>query len=179
MTKTLYLLRHAKAETVEPNHAVKDHARALSLKGQAAAQAMSDYFAAQLISVDRIYCSTSKRTRETCGIVQEGLESPAVSYRDKLYLAPCNDLVTFIQSIPDAINRAMIIGHNPGLHDVALMLVSRAGRGQTKALEKMRTKFPTGAFCALSFDAMSWKKIGTGLATMTTFVRPRDIMKTI
>ena len=175
MTKTLYLLRHTKAEESVPGSTAKDHARALAPRGKRAAKTMSGHFATQILSVDRVYCSASKRTRETFDAVREGLKNPAVSFRDALYLSPSEELIAFVQALPDTLHSAMIIGHNPGLHDVALMLISRAGRGQAKALEKLRTKFPTGAFCALSFDVASWKKVGAGLATLTTFVRPRDL----
>jgi len=175
MTKTLYLLRHAKSDRPLGEAAVKDHDRPLAARGVKNAKQLSAVFAAQFIAVDRVYCSTAKRTRETFEIVREGLENPAVSYRDSLYLTSGDDLIAFVQAIPDAVKSAMIIGHNPGLHDAALMLVGRAGKGQSRMLEKLRTKFPTGGLCALSFDAPSWKKTGVGLATMTNFVRPRDL----
>jgi len=176
MTKTLYVLRHAKAARPTPNEAVKDHDRRLTPRGRLAAKQLADYFAAQVMPVDRVYCSTSKRTRDTYKLIRSSLDNPAVSFRSSLYLMPGDDLLSFVQAIPDAIKSAMIIGHNPGLHDVVLGLIGRAGRGQAKKLESLRTKFPTGGFCALSFDAMSWKKVDTGLATLTSFVRARDLV---
>ncbi len=175
MAKTLYLLRHMKAEELAPGSTAKDHARVLAPRGKRAAKTMAAHFATQALSVDRVYCSTSKRTRETFDAVRSGLKNPAVSFRDALYLSPYEELISFIQALPDTLRTAMVIGHNPGLHDTALMLMSRAGRGQAKALEKLRTKFPTGAFCALSFDVASWRKVGAGLGTLTAFVRPRDL----
>jgi phosphohistidine phosphatase len=178
MTKTLYLLRHAKSDqSVGEAEALKDHLRPLAPRGIKAAQRLETYLAAQRIAVDRIYCSTSTRTRETLDLVRDGLESPSVSYRDKLYLASCDDLLAFVQSIPDAIKTAMLIGHNPGLHDLALTLTGRAGPGCARALEKLRTKYPTGALCTLTFNVTSWKKVDTGLGTLTAFVRPKDFDK--
>ncbi|MBL8645197.1 MAG: histidine phosphatase family protein [Rhodospirillaceae bacterium] len=174
MTKTLYLLRHAKSDQSAAD-TVKDHLRPLAPRGIKAAQAMEAYLAAHRIAVDRVYCSTATRTRETLDLVRDGLNSPSVSFRDKLYLAAADDLLAFVQSIPDAIKAAMIIGHNPGFHDLALTLTSRAGAGQAKALDKMRTKYPTGALCVLTFNVNSWKKVDTGLGTLTAFVRPKDL----
>ncbi len=176
MTKTLYLLRHAKSDqTVGGAEALKDHLRPLAPRGVKAAQRIEAYLAAHRIAVDRIYCSTATRTRETLDLIREGLESPSVSFRDKLYLASCDDLIAFVQSIPDAIKSAMIIGHNPGFHDLALTLTGRAGPGCAKALDKLRTKYPTGALCTLTFNANSWKKVDAGLGTLTAFVRPKDL----
>lgn len=178
MTKTLYLLRHAKSDqSATDAAALKDHLRPLSPRGLKAAERMESYLAAQRIAVDRVYCSTATRTRETFDLVREGLNNPSVSYRDKLYLAASDDLLAFVQSIPDAIKSAMLIGHNPGFHDLALTLTGRAGPGCAKALDKLRTKYPTGALCALSFNVNSWKKVDTGLGTLTAFVRPKDIAK--
>jgi phosphohistidine phosphatase len=175
MTKTLYLLRHAKSDHPAPEVAMKDHARALSARGQKAATSLGAFFASQVTPIDRVYCSTAKRTRETFDLIRAGLDNPAVSFRDSLYLSPCDDLIAFIQAIPEPIKSTMIIGHNPGLHDLALTLIGRSGKNQSKMLEKLRTKFPTGGLCVLSFDIASWKKIGAGLGTLTSFVRPRDL----
>ncbi len=137
MTKTLYLLRHAKSDqSATDAAALKDHLRPLSPRGLKAAERMESYLAAQRIAVDRVYCSTATRTRETFDLVREGLNNPSVSYRDKLYLAASDDLLAFVQSIPDAIKSAMLIGHNPGFHDLALTLTGRAGPGCAKALDR-------------------------------------------
>jgi phosphohistidine phosphatase len=175
MTKTLYLLRHAKSDRTVPHAVTKDHARPLSPRGRKAAAHLAKMFESQVIAIDRVYCSTAKRTRDTFELIRAGLDAPAVSFRDSLYLMPGDDLIAFVQAIPDTIKSAMVIGHNPGLHDAALMLIGRAGKGQSKMLEKLRTKYPTGGLCALSFDVLSWKKAGTGMATLTSFVRPRDL----
>jgi len=175
MTRTLYLLRHAKSDRSGPDAALKDHPRPLSRRGRKDAERIAARFAADALTVDRVYCSTAKRTRETFDLVRKGLDNPPASFRDALYLAPAEDLIAFVQAIPDTVKSAMLIGHNPGLHDAALMLVGRAGRGQAEALDRLRTKYPTGALCALSFDVPSWKKVGMGLGTMTAFVRPRDL----
>ena len=181
MTKVLYLLRHAKAANSVPDDMTKDHARALAARGhkdsRRMATAMATAMAARLIIVDQVYCSTSKRTRETLAYVREALEHPPVSFRDALYLAKGDDLIAFIQALPDSISNVMLIGHNPGLHEAALALISRAGRGQVKALDLLRAKYPTAALCALAFDVPTWKKVIAGMGTLSAFIRPRDLEK--
>jgi phosphohistidine phosphatase len=107
--------------------------------------------------------------------MRASLGNPPIAYRDRLYLASCEDLIAFIQGLPDDAESAMIIGHNPGFHDTALTLMGRAGRDQGKALNRLRAKFSTGALCTLTFDVPSWKKVDAGLGTLTNFVRPRDL----
>lgn len=176
MTKTLYFLRHAKSNQ-DAGHDIKDHARPLAPRGIRAAAQIRQYLETHLINADRVYCSTAKRTRQTYDLIHEGLGNSSVSFRDALYMAGTDDLIAFIQSIPDALNTVMLIGHNPGFHDTSLNLIGRAGRGQAKALDKLRVKYPTGSLCALSFDVKSWKNVGAGLGTLTSFVRPRDLEK--
>lgn len=173
MTKTLYFLRHAKSDRTHSG--AKDHARPLAPRGIRAGACMGRYFAKQLTSVDRVYCSTAKRTRQTFDLVREGLNNPSISFRDGLYLASTEDLLAFIQSIPDALNHVMLIGHNPGFHDTALLLTGRAARGQARALDYLRGKYSTGALCALVFDIKSWKNVGAGLGTLAAYVRPKDL----
>ena len=109
--------------------------------------------------------------------MREALDHPPVSFRDALYLATSDNLIAFIQALPDSISNVMLIGHNPGLHEAGLALISRAGRGRVKALDLLRTKFPTAALCALTFEVPTWKKVSTGMGTLSAFIRPRDLEK--
>jgi phosphohistidine phosphatase len=65
----------------------------------------------------------------------------------------------------------MVIGHNPGLHDLALDL---AGAGDERQLARLHNKFPTGALAALGI-ADTWKSLSPGSATLTVLVVPRDL----
>ena len=175
MTKILYLLRHAKAEQAPADAPAKDHERPLSPRGRNAAQRMADIFKLHPLALGRVYCSTSRRTRETYTLTKPALGGTPVSFRDSLYLASAEDLLPFVQALPDKLKSALLIGHNPGLHDLALSLVARAAPGQSRALDRMRSKFPTGALCILSFDSNAWSKVDTGTGVMSLFLRPRDL----
>ena len=63
----------------------------------------------------------------------------------------------------------MVIGHNPGLEDLAGMLAARGDR-----LPALRTKFPTGALATLVADA-PWAELGPGAAELVDFVTPREL----
>ena len=62
----------------------------------------------------------------------------------------------------------MLIGHNPGLRDLASSLAARD--------EALREKFPTGALATLTFTC-AWNRIGPGCAELSGFVRPRDLAR--
>ena len=90
---------------------------------------------------------------------------------DRLYAAPCGRLLERLREVDDDVSRVMIIGHNPGLEDLALMLV---GPAADDASRRMATKFPTGALATLTF-AGRWAELAPGTATLESFVVPRDL----
>src|ERR1700759_4541082 len=95
--KRLYILRHAKAQQAEPGQ--DDHARALTLRGVADAEAMARYLRKSGARVDRVMVSTSARTVQTADLVLRGLETPPrADYRDALYLAEPGKILSMIQS---------------------------------------------------------------------------------
>ena len=71
--------------------------------------------------------------------------------------------------MPDDTDCVALIGHNPGVQDLATEL---AGDGED--LERMRAKFPTGALAVLEFDG-SWADLAEGGASLVAFVTPKDL----
>lgn len=171
--KTLHLLRHAKAVEGSPDET--DHARPLAKRGVAAVGALAQHLKDSAFTVDRVFSSTSKRTRETYELLAPVLDGASIAYRDRLYLVDASDLVDFIQGLPDAAASVMLIGHNPTFHNVALTLTKGAARGHAEELTALREKFPTCAMCSLDFDVAHWRQIKAGGGILTSFLRPRDL----
>jgi len=171
--KTLHLLRHAK--TIEgPLHGT-DHARFLTPRGVKAAKLLGEHLTATGISVDRVFCSTARRARETYELIAPTLKGATVAFRDRLYLVEASDLLEFIHGLPDKADSIMIVGHNPGLHHIAVNLSKTATRGKAEALTALREKFPTGTLCTLQFDLAHWRDVNAATGTLTAFVRPKDL----
>jgi len=126
----LYLLRHAKAADRELYES--DFERPLAKRGIQACKAMSEYLTANSVHVDRVFCSTAQRTRETFELIKKPLRNSKVSYQEKFYLMDAADLMEFIAGLPDAANSVMVIGHNPGLHIAALRLMREADKKTPK-----------------------------------------------
>lgn len=171
--KTLHLLRHAKAAL--EHHDGRDHERPLAKRGIGAARALAQHLQNTGFAVDRVFCSTARRTRETCEAIAPALTGASIAYRDLLYLVDTTDLMEFIQSLPDAADGVMIIGHNPTFHNLAVSLTKRAARGHTDELAAMKEKFSTGALCSLAFDVSRWRQVKAGSGTLAGFLRPRDL----
>src|SRR5690348_4938681 len=125
--KRLYILRHAKAQQAEPGQ--DDHARALTLRGVADAEAMARYLRKSGAKIDRVLVSTSARTVQTADLVLRELETPPrADYRDALYLAEPGKILGMIQNLPVRTSALMVIGHNPGLEELATILAREAVR---------------------------------------------------
>jgi phosphohistidine phosphatase len=172
--KTLHLLRHAKAEAAPPAHDPTDHARPLNRRGRKAAEAMAAYLAENGFTVDRVFCSTAVRARETYLPLQRVLGAVPVAYRDSLYLIDSDELFNFVKSLPDTAASVLLIGHNPTYHETAVRLIGRAP-GQGEAWRKVEEKFPTGALCSISFDVTRWAEVKGRTGTLHAFICPKDL----
>jgi phosphohistidine phosphatase len=121
MTRTLVLLRHAKAKNPP---GVGDIDRPLSARGHADAAAAGAWLAARHMP-DLVLCSPAKRTRQTwhgVAVALPAAESAVVRYDRTVYEGGAADLLTVVRGIDDAVRTAMLIGHNPSLSRLAFLL---------------------------------------------------------
>lgn len=172
--RTLYLLRHAKAQRDVPEGG--DHARALAPRGQRAALAMGEYLRQQHVLPDLVLVSTARRTRETwdhIGLRLAAEEGVTVSFEDAVYLAGPDGLLALIAETGDDIESLMVIGHNPDLHSLAAGL---ATAGERDRLDRVREYFPTAAFCAIRLPIESWSDIGRGGGTLLDYAVPKELV---
>ena len=153
MSRSLYLLRHAKSSWDDA--ALDDHDRPLAGRGRRAAAAIARHMDEQGIAPELVLCSTALRARETC----ERLGLTEVRYERGLYAASAEELLERVRAIDENVGTAMLIGHNPGMEDLGFALTG----------ERME-KFPTGALAVLELE--DWSALR---ATLVAFVRPRDL----
>ena len=173
MTRTLYILRHAKSDWGNPG--AEDFDRGLAPRGRSAAPRMGASMLKAGYRPDLVLCSSAIRARATLALLLPELklpEPPEIRYEDDLYLASPEALLERLHSVPDAAKRVLIIGHNPGLHALALAL---AGRGGSQDMAALATKFPTAALAVLSFDVPAWPKVRAGTGRLEAFLTPRKI----
>jgi phosphohistidine phosphatase len=168
--KRLYLLRHAKSSAGEPGQA--DHERPLNARGRRAAERIGDLLAERGDAIELVLCSSARRTRETLERVLERLGAPPriETLRD-LYLASSEDLLQRVRELPDDVGSALLVGHNPGIGELAQRL---AARGSAEALRQLREKFPTAALAILRFESAHWSQVARG-AQLESFVLPREL----
>ncbi|TCP35782.1 histidine phosphatase family protein [Sphingomonas sp. BK235] len=169
--KTLTLLRHAKSgwDDAVP----RDLDRPLNPKGRRAAQAMGREIKAMGLDFDRVLASPAVRVRETIEEAERGLgHALAPEWDRRLYLASAATLLDLVHEQDEGAETLLLVGHNPGLHELVLALVPDApGRLRDAVAEK----YPTAALAEMTLDVPRWRDLAAGSATLTRFVRPRDV----
>ncbi len=120
---------------------------------------------------DRVLCSSSKRTRQTAEWVlpKAGFQTP-VQYEDGLYLATAGEILTHAQRLDDRVRSVLIIGHNPGMHEVALRLYAK---GDPALIELLEIKFPTACLAAFTVPVEHWRELAPHTGTLTHFISPK------
>jgi len=165
---TLYLLRHAKSSWDDPELA--DHERPLAPRGIRAAKRIADHLSRERIEPELVLCSSAVRTRQTFELIRPAFGSTTtVTFEDSLYAASTEDLLERVRRLPAEVVSAMLIGHNPGLQQLALELAS-SGNDR----ERLEAKFPTAALATLEVDA-TWSRLARGDAVLTAYVVPREL----
>ncbi len=163
--KTLHLLRHAKSSWNEP--ALDDHERPLSRRGERSAAALAAAWPGMKAKPELVLCSSAVRARATCAALSDVLPAQVPIELDaSLYLASATALVARMRRVPETVNELLLIGHNPGLEDLALLLIQHAPHSLRA---KLARKLPTGALLSLELDIEHWSVLGLDCATLVRF----------
>jgi phosphohistidine phosphatase len=171
---TLYLLRHAKS-----SHAANggdDKSRPLNDRGRRAAAVMGRHMHDAGFQPSRVFCSTAERTRETLEILGGAAEwaahDPSREFVDQLYLASPDEILTVLQDLDEATPSALVIGHNPGIHELACALAEPRDGLYRQLLDK----YPTGALTVLTTASEGWRTIGATRMVLSAFEQPQSLI---
>jgi phosphohistidine phosphatase len=169
--KSLLLLRHAKSSWDDTSLADAD--RPLAPRGKKAAARMGRYLF-EFVGVPAVVlCSTAVRARETWERIAAAAPAPVEARMlEELYMASPERLLGILGRLPDAADRVLVVGHNPGLEQLA-QLLCREGDG--KSLARMTEKFPTAALAEVELDIPRWWDIAPGRGRLRRFVAPKDL----
>lgn len=153
--KYLYLFRHA--DTLPAEGDQSDHERVLSELGQEECIRIGHFLKEESLKPQKALCSTAVRTRTTLGLVAQTLGEPIeAEFSHALYLASPGELLHQVGRLDNALESAMIVGHNPGIHQFAVML---AGKGSTDALGVLHGHFPPASLALIKLDVKSWSEV--------------------
>jgi phosphohistidine phosphatase len=170
MVRRLWLLRHAKSSWDDPH--LPDRLRPLAPRGGRAVAAMARHVRAAAVAPDLVLCSPARRAVQTWEGVAAGVpQDTEVEIDEAIYHADGDELLARLRDVPSEIGSVLLVGHNPGLQELAIDLV---GSGDSGLRERILTKFPTGALATLEV-AHHWHDLTWDAATLLAFVVPREL----
>ena len=143
--------------------------RPLNKRGRESAKTMAAYLRRARISPDVVVCSTALRAKQTLEPIANAIKPPRVTFESRIYGVAQPELLKYLRGLPESVECALLIGHNPGLHDLALALADAKSR---KHLPPAEGKFPTGAMATFRFDG-AWKELRSNGATVLSFTSPK------
>lgn len=169
--RRLLLLRHAKAERSEAG--MEDRVRQLIERGRKDAARIGTYMASHALIPDRVIMSPSVRTQETWKFAASALHpAPAATSLERLYNATPPAILGVIREAPKTAHVLLVVGHNPGLHELALMLIAS---GAIEAREQLREKLPTSGLVIIDFAVDAWGKLHPQSGRLERFVTPKSL----
>lgn len=155
--KTLHLLRHAKSDW---GTSAVDHDRPLNERGEKARHVIAEHVDGW--PVDLVVSSTALRARTTAEPVAAALGCPLETTR-AVYDARADELLRVVQELPSSASAVVLVGHNPGMEELAWILT-----GET-------TTFTTAALGSIELDVDQWIDCGPRCGTLTDLVTAKTL----
>jgi phosphohistidine phosphatase len=168
--RRLLLLRHAKSDWPQ---GLRDHDRPLSRRGRLAAPQIAVHMLQQDLVPDHALVSTARRTRETWDLVKAAWKTePPSTFDDRIYEAPASRLLEVLRAAPAEAENLLLIGHNPGIQELARLL---GGDEANVPMRRLVQKFPTAALAVLEFSVSAWDELSPHGGRLVAFVTPADL----
>lgn len=168
MSRELLILRHGKSDwSVD----VDDFHRPLEDRGKRGAQRMAIWLQRQGLTPDYVISSPAERAlvtaEKTCKAM--GMSAEVIKQEKRAYEADLDDLLDILSDCPKKARRVMLVGHNPGLEQLLLYLA-----GTVVDLPEDAKLLPTATLARLVMPD-SWKKLGSGCASLESITRPNTL----
>jgi phosphohistidine phosphatase len=160
--KTLFLLRHAKSSWKDDS--LPDFERPLNRRGKRAAATIGDYLRSRDVTPDLVLSSPAVRARETIALVRKAAQwTTEVRYDQRIYEASAARLAEIVSQIENDRKLVMLVGHNPGMEELLLLLTGITERLRTASVAKITLK------------TSKWATATEKTARLEWLVSPRDL----
>jgi phosphohistidine phosphatase len=166
--KVLGLLRHAKADWDDAG--ARDIDRGLSERGRRGAALIGRHIAEQGVRWEQVIASPAERVRRTIDASGLPLEP---HFDERAYLGEPATLIDLLRIVPGDPSSVLLVGHNPGLHEVLFWLLDPDD--ESALIAQASDKFPTAAFALLELKIADWADLAPGCGKLIRFTRPRDL----
>lgn len=169
--RRLILLRHSTAAKAGPGGSDQD--RVLTAEGRADAAMVGAYLVNHSFRPDQVLVSPAARTRDTWRQIAAALHvAPDAKFDQRIYNASAQTLFNVIAEAPNEARALLVLGHNPGLHELAVLLTAT---GDIDLRERLRENMPTSGIAVIDFPLDSWSKLHPRSGRLERFVSPKLI----
>jgi len=166
--RRLHLLRHVKSSWDDPTLA--DHDRPLARRGVSAGRRLRAWLQESDVRPDLVICSSALRARATLELVLPALGSPEIVVDEGLFHASGDGMLAHLRTLGADVEEALLVGHEPGLSELVLLLAADGGTLPARVAEK----FPTGALATLEGER-EWAALEPGSMQLVGLVLPREL----
>jgi phosphohistidine phosphatase len=171
--RRLMLLRHAKTEHDAPSG--RDRDRRLDHRGHADAAEIGGWIGRHPPFPDSVLVSHAIRAHQTWEVAAEAMKDlvpePVVELMPELYGADAAELLQIIRNASEADpQRLLLVGHNPGMHELALALT---GSGDAVGRKALAGNLPTSGLAILDFAIDDWEHVAFRRGKLVSFVSPK------
>ena len=171
--RRLMLLRHAKTESDAPSG--RDQDRRLDERGRRDAADIGGWIGGHPPCPDLVLVSAAVRAQQTWNLAAEAMQDHAQQPRAEtvadLYGADPAQILQIVRmaSVTDP-RRLMLVGHNPGMHELALAL---AGSGEAEGRRALADNLPTSGLVVFDFAVDDWNDVGFRRGKLVQFLTPK------
>lgn len=166
--RRLMLLRHAKTERAAPGE--RDRDRKLTTRGRADVPLLGAYMARHGLVPDLALVSPAARAQETWQLLAVSFaKAPKTDTDERIYNATADKLVTVLSEPRTAVS-LLLVGHNPGIHDLAVELIAA---GNVEARERVTESLPTSGLVVIDLAFDDWQLLHPHSGRLERFVSPR------
>jgi len=159
---TLYLLRHAKSSWDDESK--QDFERPLANRGRKACALIGELIEEKGIDFDLVLVSTALRTRQTIELVKERAKLRGeIRYDERIYEDTASQLLEVISQVDNDRKSVLLVGHNPGLEELLVLLTGEQERVTTANLAKIKIK------------ATKWSASLANKGTLDWIIRPKEM----
>lgn len=156
--RRLVLMRHAKSDW---STELADHGRPLAARGQRDAPAAGRWLNDNVGPIDMVVCSTATRARQTWELAAAALDTePEVRHEERVYDASAGELLALVHELPDSVHTVALVGHNPGMEQLASLLAGES------------LPFRTPTLAVVSWSG-AWADAGPAVAAVEGHTTPR------
>src|SRR5436853_7391657 len=160
--KKLLLLRHAKSSWKDGSP--RDFDRPLNKRGLKAAPMVGEMIRKRKLRPELVLSSPAERAKETTRLVCDAAGLIVVArYEDGIYEASARRLLEIVSRIEDAVNTAMLVGHNPGLEELLAILTDEPHRMTTATL------------AGIELSIERWNEVTSGTGKLQWIVKPKEL----